>query len=235
MIKKFSKRTTENLKFYVYGLRYPGTQNYFYIGKGTGNRVFSHINQKSRRGIIDPKFDILFKLAPQGGPDIDIIRHGLTEHQALLLESALIDVMGVEQITNKVRGIDAVVFGKLSVQDIETQYKGIPFRRNFPALCVKINRAWRKGMSATELYESIRGNWRLNIDRASKAQYGIGVKDGVIRGIYRITAWHVVPGRIPTRYKFDGFTCQKLEKYIGYTLVDHPAHKVRGPVFYINC
>ena len=48
---KFSRKTIEGIKFYVYGLRYPGKKQYFYIGKGKGNRVFSHIKQKNRKGI----------------------------------------------------------------------------------------------------------------------------------------------------------------------------------------
>ena len=235
MIEKFSKRTIEQLGYYVYGLRYPGTKTYFYIGKGTGNRVFSHVQQKTKHGITDPKFEILQELSARNGPEVDIIRHGLTEHNALLLESTLIDVLDVKQIANKVRGIDAEQFGLMSVKNIEEQYKGLKFRRTISAVCFKINKRWHKDMSAAELYESIRGDWRLNIERASKAEYGIGLKDGVIRAIYRVNAWHVVSARTPTRYRFDGTLCPLMEKYTGYTLLDHPSHAVRGPLFYINC
>ncbi|MDB3952430.1 hypothetical protein N9452_00955 [Alphaproteobacteria bacterium] len=41
MVEKFSKRTIEDLKYYVYGLRDPGTDKYFYIGKEKGNRAFN--------------------------------------------------------------------------------------------------------------------------------------------------------------------------------------------------
>ena len=49
---KFSANTIKSLKYYVYGLKYPNSENdYFYIGKGLGNRVFSHVHQKIKKGI----------------------------------------------------------------------------------------------------------------------------------------------------------------------------------------
>ena len=53
----FNRNTIDNLKFYVYGLKDPFTNKYFYIGKGKANRVFSHVNQKIKRGIDDPKYE----------------------------------------------------------------------------------------------------------------------------------------------------------------------------------
>ena len=50
-MQKFSSNTVSALQYYVYGLKYPNTErNYFYIGKGKGNRVFSHVNQKIKNG-----------------------------------------------------------------------------------------------------------------------------------------------------------------------------------------
>ena len=53
----FNRNTIDNLKFYVYGLKDPFTNKYFYIGKGKANRVFSHVNQKIKRGIDDQKYE----------------------------------------------------------------------------------------------------------------------------------------------------------------------------------
>ena len=144
------KKIIEKLKRYVYGLRYQ-IQKYFYIGKG-GNRVFSHINQKVKRGIIDPKYDVIESLRAQGKqPEIDIIRHGLTEYEALLLESALIDVFGVDQITNKVRGIDASKYGLMTPKIIQEIYKANRFE----------TAAWKKD------YEKEIANklWNMTLDK----------------------------------------------------------------------
>ena len=233
---KFSANTIKSLQYYVYGLRYPDDEkNYFYIGKGKGNRVFSHINQKTRRSIKDPKFDIIEPLRKIGGPEVDIIRHGLNEKEALLLEAALIDVFNVKQITNKVKGIDSDKFGIMSIKNIESNYKGKDFTLGVSAVCFKINQAWHKNMDEEHLYNKTRGNWALNLKRAEKAEYGIGVHNGVIRGIYKICNWE--KGRSSTRshrYFFNGYKEEKMNKYIGYSLINHPGHAVRGPLFYYN-
>ena len=49
----FNRNTIDNLKFYVYGLKDPFSNKYFYIGKGKANRVFSHVNQKIMIGLYD--------------------------------------------------------------------------------------------------------------------------------------------------------------------------------------
>ena len=235
-MQKFSNNTVAELKSYVYGLKYPNTaRNYFYIGKGTGNRVFSHVNQKIKSGIKDPKFDVIQSLKKQGGPEIDIIRHGLTNEQALLLEATLIDVFGVKQITNKVKGVDSGKYGIMSLKNIEANYKGKDFDADISAVCFKINQAWHKDMTEEHLYNKVRGNWALNINRAKKAEYGIGVCDGVIRGIYKICNWE--RGRSSTRsyrYFFNGYKEEKMQKYVGYNLTNHLGHAVRGPLFYYN-
>ena len=234
---RFSPNTIKSLKYYVYGLKYPNSENdYFYIGKGTGNRVFSHIQQKIKKGIKDPKFEVINSLRKVGGPEVDIIRHGLNQTEALLLEAALIDVFGVNQITNKVKAIDSNKFGIMSIKNIEANYKGKDFTLNISAVCFKINQAWHKDIKEEDLYNRIRGNWALSINRAKRAEYGIGIHNGIIRGIYKICNWE--QGRSSSRgyrYYFNGYKEDKLQKYIGYSLIHHPGHKVRGPLFYYNC
>ena len=236
-MKKFSPKTINSLKYYIYGFKYPNDdQNYFYIGKGKGNRVFSHLFQKNKKGINDPKFDVINSLKKSGGPKVDIIRHGLNEKEAFLLEATLIDVFGIDQITNKVKGINSDEFGIMDINVIDEIYKGKEFKENISAVCFKINKAWNKGMDEELLYNKIRGNWVLNINRAKRAEYGIGVYNGLIKGIYRICNWE--SGRSSTknkRYKFNGYKDEKMQKYRGYSLLNYPAHKVKGPLFYYNC
>ena len=42
-LEEFDNKTIEKLGFYVYGLIDPDTKSMFYIGKGSGNRVFMHV------------------------------------------------------------------------------------------------------------------------------------------------------------------------------------------------
>ena len=236
MMNKFSPKTVNALKFYVYGLKYPDdNQNYFYIGKGKGNRVFSHISQKLPKGLSDPKFNIINSLKKYGGPKVDIIRHGLSEHEALLLEATLIDTFGVDQISNKVKGIDSNKFGIMDINLVDEIYKGKEFKEDISAVCFEINKAWHKNIDEEMLYNKIRGNWYLNIRRAEKATYGIGVYEGVIKGIYKICNWEKDKTRKNKRFRFNGYKDEKMQKFKGYSLLNHPAHKVRGPLFYYNC
>lgn len=42
----FDEKTKENLKYYVYLLIDPVSEEPFYVGKGKDNRVFAHINKE---------------------------------------------------------------------------------------------------------------------------------------------------------------------------------------------
>jgi uncharacterized protein len=243
-LEKFSNKTLEKIGYYVYGLVDPLSKEYFYIGKGSGNRVFSHVRQKIRQKDIDPKFDIIERLKEFGGPEIIILRHGLSEYQALLIESTIIDVLGVNQMANKVRGLDSDRFGIMSATNLDSQYKGIEYKGKEQCICFKINKAWRKQMTDNELYDVIRGNWRVNIERARSARFGVGVYHGIIRAIYKIENWsesthhrngEPVDPLKPKRWHFSGLKDLEMQKYIGFSLQKHPNHKVSGPLFYINC
>lgn len=42
MMECFSPETIDHLKYYVYTYADPTNHEIFYIGKGTGNRIFAH-------------------------------------------------------------------------------------------------------------------------------------------------------------------------------------------------
>jgi hypothetical protein len=42
-INKFSQKSIEKLKYYVYALKDPSNNEVFYIGKGKDNRIFDHV------------------------------------------------------------------------------------------------------------------------------------------------------------------------------------------------
>ena len=100
MSNHFSEHTKNSLgegneNFYVYALVDPRNQEIFYIGKGTGNRVFDHVN-----GILNnaekktTKLDLIREIKNSGRKVLQyIIRSSLSEEEAFFLEACLIDVL----------------------------------------------------------------------------------------------------------------------------------------------
>ena len=116
----------EEIRSYVYALVDPNNNEIFYIGKGKGNRVFKHAedaidseHQSSDkieriRTIHKNKQDVL----------IYIVRHNLTEEEAFILESSLIDLMELigKPLTNLQGGHNSSLYGLMSADEIERRY-----------------------------------------------------------------------------------------------------------------
>ena len=54
---------------------------------------------------------------------------------------------------------------------------------------IKINRSYRKGMSALELYDVTRGCWKRKIESVQKAEYALSVCFGEVKEVYQIDCW----------------------------------------------
>ena len=58
-----------------------------------------------------------------------------------------------------------------------------------PSLVVKINKTFRDGMSSEELYEIIRGIWKIKKEKRDRIEYVFGVYRGIIKEVYKVTRW----------------------------------------------
>ena len=58
-------------------------------------------------------------------------------------------------------------------------------------LVIKINKRYREGMDKTDLYNSVRGVWRISKDRVREIEYVFGVYKSVIVAVYRPSQWFV--------------------------------------------
>ena len=55
---------------------------------------------------------------------------------------------------------------------------------------IKINKLYRKDMSALELYETTRGIWNRKIESVEKAEYCLSVAFGIVVEVYKIDNWY---------------------------------------------
>jgi uncharacterized protein len=91
MIKEFSNAVCERIGYYVYFLKDPRNNNIFYVGKGTGNRIFQHVLCAIDSVDKSDKLDLIREIGSEKVLHY-ILRHNLTEDEALALESACIDM-----------------------------------------------------------------------------------------------------------------------------------------------
>lgn len=238
----------ENLGSYVYLLIDPRSGTVFYVGKGAGGRCFSHVHEarnttRDFRGDY-PKLATIRDIENAGHEvRIDIIRHGLTEAEAFLVESAAIDLLGFSDLTNRVVGHGTHERGLMGVDDINAQYGAVPvvFDPNHRLILIR-SRRFRKGITEEALYEATRVWWRIGRRRLG-ADYAMAVSGGVVRGVYAIDGWieptdediAAHPNRLG-RYGFVGHVDRDLEAR--YLFADVTAWLPQGamnPIKYVNC
>ena len=231
-IKQFSEMALQQLNgFYVYALIDPRSNQIFYIGKGTGNRVFSHEAESGK----SPKSEKakLQRIQEIEGAGYDvkrlIVNWGLTEAEAFASEATLINLvnyMSPEVLTNAVAGHH--VHESLPVEDFELLYGAEPLapediRHNI--LCIKINQRYHRDMTAKELYDAVRGIWRasMNSIKRKHIEYVFGVYNQLVVAVYKPDEWHYVYERIdvPHLDELDADGFEKARNRVYFTCSDY--------------
>ncbi len=248
---KFSGPVIEKLKFYVYIYSNPQTDEIFYVGKGKGNRVFAHIEDRFE----SHKVNYIRDLRSKGiEPKIEILIHGLEDEKtALRVESSIIDLIGIENLTNRQSGYKSATFGRMTIEQINSAYDKQTVNVEEPSILIRISQAFRYSMSEIELYDYTRGQWRLNPEKARNAKYGFSIYQGIIQEVYEIHNWYkagdtfsarqgnenVERGefeRLAGRYEFIGnLASQELRNKYKYKSVEHYFNKGNSnPIMYLN-
>ncbi len=185
---KFSRPVIKALKYYVYIYSNPITDEIFYVGKGKGNRVFSHLEDSNE----NQKVKYISEIRQQGlEPKIEILIHGIEDEKtALRVESSIIDLLGIQNITNKQCGYKSAMYGRMTIEQINSAYDRQPIEVAEPSVLIRINQAFRYSMTEVELYDYTRGQWKLNPNRAKLAKYGFAIYEGIIQEAYEILNWY---------------------------------------------
>ena len=250
----FSQLTQETLGYYVYLLINPLDNKIFYVGKGKDNRMFDHAKDAPLDWLRSDKMDIVRKIIDKGlKVKYYILRHGMTEKEAYLVESAFIDFLTfndfsfVANISNIVAGHNQWDKGLKTVEEIELLYNCLPLdveNKPHKLLSININGTYH---SSADIYEITRKSWVLNPNRANRADYVVAEYRGIVRAIFRVNekGWQGVEsegnaesskGKRKIRYYFEGkevLDKEIQEMYLNKSLPTKPKGQA-NPIWYLD-
>jgi len=240
---KTSQAIIEKLGYYVYLLIDPRIKDknkaVFYVGKGTGWRAESHLKEYILE--LDKKEDAKNKKISEirndkKEPIIEILRHGLIEKEAFELESAMIDFIGKEKLTNQILGHHSVDRGRVNLEELARRYSLEKIAIEDDLLLIKINRTFKRDMDWKKIYDITRGNWTIKKEKAEKYRIACAVYRGIVREVFEIKDWHYSPKenmKSKPRIFFNGRVAEEKirNKYI---FRDASEYNCQFPVRYLD-
>jgi hypothetical protein len=220
---EFSKNTVKHLENYVYALIDPRNEQIFYVGKASSNnRAFDHLKfsksetEKGRR--------ISEIRSSNSEPKVEVLRYGLkSEEIALEVEAAIIDAIGLENLTNEIRG-HGTKRGRLGVEAIERLYGSDPIEVkdiSEPCMLFFIQNSYSPTLSELEIYDCTRQFWhQVSKEKRETHEFKIAlaIVDSVVVRVYSIVDWFPAGSTFSTR-KFD-IKPDKWE-FVGQLLESH--------------
>ncbi len=234
MIKSFSKEAKKNLKYYVYKLIDPRDGKVFYIGKGKGNRVFSHMNLLKGFKNKDDETEKIARIRAIQNEKLNVIavihRHGMDEQTAFAVEAALIDEY--DNLTNIQLGQGSSDYGPINVNQVEQIYGLEKLKTNEinpedRLLLIKIKESYLVN-NGNDIYETVHYAWKIGKDR-EKVKQVAAVINGVIKKVYEVDNWYYVEER--KRYAFNGHEIES--KYTNKRIPDEYMRKgMANPFIY---
>lgn len=165
-----------------------------------------------------PKLAQIRAIRAEGNePRAVVVRYGLTEAEAFLVEASLIDCL--PNLTNRVRGAGTET-GRIELEELVAQFAAPPLERvDVPLALIRLG-AWEEGtdeaiparrgggyypgMPPEALYHATRCWWRVSPQRISRdgIKHVVPVHRGVTRALYEVSRWWQRPS--DGRWAFDG-------------------------------
>lgn len=204
-VNAFPLGVVEKLKTYVYRLIDPRNGETFYVGKGQGDRVFTHIGEQVEEDDPNNKLKRIREIHLAGFEVAHVIhRHGMDEKTAFEVEAALIDAYS--GLTNIAGGFGSD-YGAMHAKEIIQRYAAEPAEFKHRVMLISVNRS----AAETSLYEATRYAWKVNLSKAKRTEVILATRQGLIVGAFIAQAWLPAtsanfPSRedIPGRFGFVG-------------------------------
>lgn len=242
---KLPREVERSLGWYVYLYVDPRNASIFYVGKGKHGRVLAHLGEEGEKR----KHTTIREITEAGlEPQLEVLSHGLRdEEMTFRVEAAAIDLLGLKDLCNEVRGWQSIQFGRMGLKQLTGYYAATPIEITDPVVLIRISQLYRHNMSPHELYEATRGFWKMG-PRRTGARYALAVFEGVAREAYQIEAWHRAgatsystrdssqPGNGP-RWEFTGRAALEeiRTKYVDKSVARYLPPKGRASFAYVNC
>lgn len=210
----FDNLTISKLSYYVYALINPLTKEVFYIGKGIENRVFSHkLEVLKNKIVLESLKKIEIKKIIDNNLDIEhiIIRHGLTEKEAFLLEATLIDYHNFtfNKLKNEVSGHQSGFYGIKTTDELIRQYNAPKLEQlHHKIIIININKKYKSSKNSNQsIYEATKEAWVISEKRSKTIEYALAEFQGIIIGVFKIISWYPIitnDTKINKRWGFEG-------------------------------
>lgn len=232
---KLSQSTIEKLEYYIYLLSDPRTDKVFYVGKGHGNRINNHL-----LGALEGKTKETSKIkiirdiqSSNKEVGLTILRHGLTEKEAFEIESSVIDLLGIDNLTNLVQGLHSYDRGIMSLSDLKIEYEAEDAVFDEPVMLININKLYRPKMSPKDIFEVTKGNWKVG-SRAQDFKIVCAEYRGIIREVFKSQGWH--KSKEEGRSYFEGSVAPDniRNKYIHKSISKYRRKGSQNPIKYID-
>jgi len=172
----------------------------------------------------------------------------MTEEEAYLVESVLIDIFTYEQfnlesvLTNIQSGHHQWDKGVKTIDEINTLYdcRDIQPLSNEKLICININKTYNRPNVSyysmrDNIYEATRKYWKINGNRAKTADYVLAVYQGIVRAVFKPIEWHISDMKFDSgvRWEFTGIEV-KDSPYLNVSVKEYIKHGNQNPIRYIN-
>lgn len=236
----FGEMIRHELENYVYALVDPDNGQIFYVGRGTGDRIFDHVKEAKNTNLSTAKVERIRKIWRENKQvNYLLIRHKLTPAEAKIVESSVIDTLRNQgsQLTNEILGQHSEAFGLRRLSELRAHYEA-PELKHIDEGCVliNINKNYQRGACSANIYEATRESWVISKKRIGnpdkpKLQFVLSEYRQLIVEVFAVTRWfEIVKPNQRVRWGFDGVVAPEeiRQKFLNKRIIKKPG--MRNPI-----